>query len=390
MSLGDPLPPRPRPLWQDFALRRRVLAHHLSIGVRRLFHLRAALQRAAADAGVRARVRGLAGAGQPVAVDDDRDARRRDDRRAAPSPTSSDASASWSRLSWPLPSPPCSPRWRQNWPTLLGLRALAGLALSGLPAVAMAYSSHEMDAQAIGLAMGLYIAGSTLGGMSGRLVVAALSDHCGWRPAIAAAGAVGLIGAALIGFALPASRRFSPRWPDFAGLAALIRRHMADPGLCLLFAEGFLLMGSFVCAYNYTGFRLASAPFSLSQDRHRLHLRALSRRRGQFDGDGRSRRPLRAPARAGGRHRHRGGGRRRDAAGQPGRRHRRRRPDHLGISSAPIRSLRAGSACAPRRRARRPRALLFLYYLGSSPVGSPGGCSLRAPAGPASPGCWRR
>jgi YNFM family putative membrane transporter len=101
--------------------------------------------------------------------------------------------------------------------------------------------------------------------MSGRLVVAALSDHCGWRLAIAAAGAVGLVGAALIGFALPASRRFSPRWPDFAGLVAPIRRHMANPGLRLLFAEGFLLMGSFVCAYNYTGFRLAAPPFSLSQ-----------------------------------------------------------------------------------------------------------------------------
>jgi len=152
-----------------------------------------------------------------------------------------------------------------NWPTLLGSRALAGLALSGLPAVAMAYLSVEMDAEAIGLAMGLYIAGSTLGGMSGRLVVAALSDQFGWRPAIAATGAVGLAGAALIGFALPASRRFLPRWPDFAGLAAPMKRHLSDPGLRLLFAEGFLLMGSFVCAYNYIGFRLTAPPFSLSQ-----------------------------------------------------------------------------------------------------------------------------
>ena len=152
-----------------------------------------------------------------------------------------------------------------NWPTLLGSRALAGLALSGLPAVAMAYLSDEMDAEAIGLAMGLYIAGSTLGGMSGRLVVAALSDHWGWRPAMAATGAVGLVGAALIGFALPLSRRFSPRWPDFVGLKASLTRHLSDPGLRLLFAEGFLLMGSFVCAYNYIGFRLTAPPFSLSQ-----------------------------------------------------------------------------------------------------------------------------
>jgi YNFM family putative membrane transporter len=152
-----------------------------------------------------------------------------------------------------------------DWPTLLALRALAGLALAGLPAVAMAYLGDEMDAEAIGLAMGLYIAGGALGGMAGRLVVAALSDQFGWRPAIAAVGAVGLAGAALIAFALPVSLRFSPRRPDFGGLLASLARHFSDPGLRLLFAEAFLLMGSFVCAYNYIGFRLTAPPFSLSQ-----------------------------------------------------------------------------------------------------------------------------
>ncbi|MGD0641017.1 MAG: MFS transporter [Roseiarcus sp.] len=152
-----------------------------------------------------------------------------------------------------------------DWPTLLGLRALAGLALAGLPAVAMAYLGDEMDGQAIGLAMGLYIAGSTLGGMAGRLVVAALSDHFGWRIAIAAVGSVGFAGAALIGAALPASRRISPRRPDFGGLVASLVGQFSDPGLRLLFVEGFLLLGSFVCAYNYIGFRLMAAPFSLSQ-----------------------------------------------------------------------------------------------------------------------------
>ena len=152
-----------------------------------------------------------------------------------------------------------------DWPTLLALRALAGLALAGLPAVAMAYLGDEMDAQAIGLAMGLYIAGSTLGGMAGRLVVAALSDHFGWRIAIAAVGAVGFVGAALIAAALPPSHKISPRRPDFGDLAASLIGQFSDPGLRLLFAEGFLLLGSFVCAYNYIGFRLMAAPFSLSQ-----------------------------------------------------------------------------------------------------------------------------
>ena len=54
-----------------------------------------------------------------------------------------------------------------SWTAFVALRALTGLALSGVPAVAMAYLVEEMDRSAIGLAMGLYIAGNTLGGMGG-------------------------------------------------------------------------------------------------------------------------------------------------------------------------------------------------------------------------------
>jgi YNFM family putative membrane transporter len=56
------------------------------------------------------------------------------------------------------------------------MRALAGLTLGGVPAGAMAYLSEEMHAKAIGLAMGLYISGNALGGMSGRLVTGAVTD----------------------------------------------------------------------------------------------------------------------------------------------------------------------------------------------------------------------
>ena len=75
-----------------------------------------------------------------------------------------------------------------NWPSFLAFRALAGLTLAGLPAVAMAYLADELDLQAVGLGTGLYIAGSSLGGMAGRLLAATISDHWGWRPAVATAG----------------------------------------------------------------------------------------------------------------------------------------------------------------------------------------------------------
>ncbi len=153
-----------------------------------------------------------------------------------------------------------------NWPLLVLLRALAGLALAGAPAVAMAYVADELDADAAGLAMGLYIAGTALGGMLGRLGCGALADVVGWRWAVAAVGMAGGVAAALFHWSLPPSRRHRRACADGAGahlqaFAAAFR----DPGLPWLFAEGGLVMGAFVTVYNYLAFRLLRAPYSLGQ-----------------------------------------------------------------------------------------------------------------------------
>ncbi len=158
----------------------------------------------------------------------------------------------------------CVIAFAPNWPTLIALRALTGLALSGVPAVAMAYLAEEMDRSAIGLAMGLYIAGSTLGGMGGRLAVAAIAELGGWRAGVGAIGAFSLACSAAFALSLPPQRSIVPKAQSLAILPA-IRMHLSDPGLRYLYALGFLVMGAFVTTYNYIGFRLAAPPFSLSQ-----------------------------------------------------------------------------------------------------------------------------
>jgi YNFM family putative membrane transporter len=150
-----------------------------------------------------------------------------------------------------------------NWTTFVALRALTGLALSGVPAVAMAYLVEEMDRSAIGLAMGLYIAGNTFGGMGGRLASAAIAESGGWRDAVALVGLISLGCAAAFAFALPRERRL-PLNTGRTAFLPTIRAHFSDPGLRYLFALGFLLMGAFVTTYNYIGFRLEAPPFSLS------------------------------------------------------------------------------------------------------------------------------
>ncbi|MND94063.1 Inner membrane transport protein YnfM [compost metagenome] len=151
-----------------------------------------------------------------------------------------------------------------NWHALLAMRALVGLSLSGLVAVAMSYLSEEIHPQHLGLAMGLYISGNALGGMSGRLVSGVLVDFVSWQAAVATLGGLALLAALLFWRLLPDSRHFRPTPLSFANLASGLRLHLTDRGLPWLFLEAFLLMGGFVTLFNYIGYRLLEAPYHLS------------------------------------------------------------------------------------------------------------------------------
>jgi MFS transporter, YNFM family, putative membrane transport protein len=152
-----------------------------------------------------------------------------------------------------------------NWPALLIVRAAMGITLSGLPSVAMAYVGEEMHRESTGLAMGLYIGGNALGGMSGRLLTGVITDLWSWRTALLAIGILGLACGLILWRTLPVSRHFVASEPRLRASIQTFRLHLSDPGLRWLFAEGFLLMGSFVTLYNYISYRLLAPPFSLSQ-----------------------------------------------------------------------------------------------------------------------------
>ena len=101
-----------------------------------------------------------------------------------------------------------------GWHTLLVTRFLTGIALGGIPAIAMAYVAEEVDAQSIGGAMGVYIAGSAIGGMVGRILASVLADLLNWRIALGTVGGCSFIGALVFWRAAPPSRSFAPRKHD--------------------------------------------------------------------------------------------------------------------------------------------------------------------------------
>jgi MFS transporter, YNFM family, putative membrane transport protein len=150
-----------------------------------------------------------------------------------------------------------------SWQVLLGLRLLQGVTLAGLPAVATAYLREELHRSTHARAAGVYIGGTAIGGMTGRLVTGPIADVAGWRWALASIAAIGLACAVVVRLLLPASRNFVPAPAGLRPLVGMARRALADPALVALYAIGACSVGAFVAVFNALGFRLTSAPFDL-------------------------------------------------------------------------------------------------------------------------------
>lgn len=152
-----------------------------------------------------------------------------------------------------------------NWTTLLTIRFAMGISLCGVQSVAIAYMSEEFDPTAFAASLGLFIAGSALGGMFGRLFAAVIADHFGWRIAVALIGLSCLCASLYFRHALPPSRNFVSRSQGSRQLCGDLVGILADKSLLRLLAVGFVIMSGFVTTYNYISYRLVEPPFMLSQ-----------------------------------------------------------------------------------------------------------------------------
>lgn len=149
---------------------------------------------------------------------------------------------------------------------LLVLRLGEGLALGAVPAVALAYLSEEVHARHVAAAAGSYTAGTTVGGLTGRLVAGPLGEAFEWRIGVWSVTVLCTVAAVLFLWLVPRARRFVPgrmRTDAGPGKVARLIRALRSPRLLALYAQGFLLMGAFVAVYNYLGFHLIAPPFML-------------------------------------------------------------------------------------------------------------------------------
>lgn len=145
--------------------------------------------------------------------------------------------------------------------SLLVARGVDGLALGGVVAVAMGHIGAEVDESASTAAIGVYVSGTTVGGLLGRLVPAAVSTVAGWRLSMVGLAVVGAVCVVVFTRALP-PQRTAPDTTIRHGDA--LRTHLRDGGIVRLCLAALLLMGGFVGTYNYLTFRLGEHPFDLS------------------------------------------------------------------------------------------------------------------------------
>ncbi|WP_133912755.1 MFS transporter [Streptomyces sp. NBC_00582] len=148
---------------------------------------------------------------------------------------------------------------------LVVLRAVQGAALAGLPASATAYLAEEVRPRALVTAIGLFVAGNSVGGMSGRVITGWVAQEWGWRVAVGVIGVLAVGCAIAFRLLLPAPKHFTAGSLRPRVLARTVREHLANPLLCRLYAIGALFMTVFGGVYTVIGYRLTEAPFSLPQ-----------------------------------------------------------------------------------------------------------------------------
>ena len=146
---------------------------------------------------------------------------------------------------------------------LIAWRFLQGLLLPPIFAVTVAYIGDEWPATDVAGVAGIYIAGSSIGGFSGRFVTGVLADLVGWRGAFLTLAVLSLIGAIVVAALLPRERGFVRS----EGIGASVRqmlRHLKDPQLVATYAIGFGILFNFIAMFTYVSFHLAAPPYNFS------------------------------------------------------------------------------------------------------------------------------
>ncbi|WP_255233324.1 MFS transporter [Aliifodinibius salipaludis] len=150
-----------------------------------------------------------------------------------------------------------------NFAALVIVNFIKGMTIAGISAVALAYLAEEVDSNALGFIISIYLSGNIVGGMSGRVGVGFLNGWLGWRYTTFIVGIIGIVLAVAFLWTLPKSEYFQSQKIQVGYKFRQMQLFLRRPILLAMFLIVALLMGVFVSTYNYLNFRLEGPPFSM-------------------------------------------------------------------------------------------------------------------------------
>jgi MFS transporter, YNFM family, putative membrane transport protein len=142
-------------------------------------------------------------------------------------------------------------------------RFVQGLLLPPIFAVVIAYIGDEWAPATATNVVGIYTAGASLGGFSGRFLTGLIADLFGWRIAFLALAVLTLLGAISVALVLPRERKFV-RSVGFASSIIQMLRHLQNKQLVATYAVGFGVLFNFIATFTYISFHLAAPPYNFS------------------------------------------------------------------------------------------------------------------------------
>lgn len=144
---------------------------------------------------------------------------------------------------------------------MLLLRFLEGCVIALVPTLIMAYIQENLPEKKQAFLAGLYISGTTIGGLSGRLSVSFLTDIFHWRIALSVCGILLLLLAIIAALLLPKEQKRVHKQND-SSLEIFSSKHKKLFFLCFI---GFTIMGNYVATCNFIAYDLKAAPYNFSQ-----------------------------------------------------------------------------------------------------------------------------
>lgn len=153
-----------------------------------------------------------------------------------------------------------------SFEAILGMRLIQGLLLAAFPSLIIAYINEEFEPFNVGTVIGIYISGTTVGGLFGRLVVSAITDFVSWRMGLIVIGILYLAVGIAFFMLLPKPKYQRQRQSGGLQLIKTFHTALANKKLLWIYLVAFLIMGSFVAVFNFISYVLHAPPYFIKPD----------------------------------------------------------------------------------------------------------------------------